>query len=228
MRTARCIVVAMTRDFLRDLHKRILEPLRFPYSMAHAAAILLTLYLVLSGLDWHYFEATRGSIQQFGLSAAIIGFFVPILVPVGLYAVGYLRESPRTRFFATAIAQSEMVAYLISITYKAFTGRMQPEFYTALNTMDNSRDFNFGFLQHGVFWGWPSSHASVALAMVGAVLILFPRHRPLQMLAISYGVFIALGVSVSIHWLSDALAGTIIGLTVGIAIARAHVATSGK
>lgn len=210
----------MTRDFLRGLHRHLLAPLSGYYLLAHAAAIALTLYIVLSGLDWKYFEATRGIAQQLGLPAAIIGFFTPVLVPVLLYAYGHFRDNARIRLIASAIAQSEIAAYLISITYKAFTGRMQPEFYTALNTIDNSRDFNFGFLEHGVFWGWPSSHASVALAMVAALIILFPRHRPVQILAAAYGLFIALGVSVSIHWLSDAIAGAIIGTVAGIAIAR--------
>lgn len=218
----------MTRDFLSGLHHRLIDPFRGLYIVAHIAAISLTAFIVLTNLDWHYFELTRGTIQQLGLPAAIIGFFVPVVIPVGMYAYGHFGHQDYLRRAATAIAQSEMVAYLISTTYKAFTGRMQPEFYTVLNTIDNSRDFNFGFLQHGVFWGWPSSHAAVALAMVAAVFIVFPRNRIIQASAAAYGLFIALGVSVSIHWLSDAIAGAIVGAAAGTAVTRTVIQPARK
>ena len=86
------------------------------------------------------------------------------------------------RHTAGLVAQAGALAWLLSSTLKAFTGRMQPEFYTHLSTIDNSHEWLFGFWRHGIFWGW-----------------------------LLYGAYIALGVSVSIHWFSDALAGLIFG-----------------
>lgn len=187
----------------------------------HALAIGLTFGLVETGVDWSYFEYTRGDIFLYvTLPAAIGGFFVPIILPVGMYIIGGLRKNPRLLRGSAIIAQAELIALFISSTYKAFTGRIQPEFFTHLSNVDISHQFNFGFLQHGIFWGWPSSHTAVAFAMVATVFFLYPYSRPLRYMAALYALYIAFGVSISIHWLSDVVAGAIIGTAIGSAIAR--------
>jgi membrane-associated phospholipid phosphatase len=124
-----------------------------------------TYILVMSGFDWFYFESTRSSVLfWWTLPAAFAGFFLPIVMPLFIYLVGEYKKDKRLILSGAAVGQAAILAYAISSVYKAFTGRMQPEFYTHFNTVDNSRDFHFGFWQHGIFWGWPSSHAAVAFA----------------------------------------------------------------
>ena len=66
-----------------------------------------------------------------------------------------------------------------------------------------------------MFWGWPSSHITIAFAMAVTVFTLFPKHRWLGWLAIAYALYIGFGVSVTIHWCSDFVAGAILGAVIG-------------
>lgn len=189
--------------------------------MLHVLAALMTAVVVLSGFDWAYFLATR-SVRMIGLPAAILGFFVPIVTPVALYAIGEFKKQQWLQLTSAALGQAGLAGLLISSFYKIFTGRVQPEFYTFSSTLDNSREFLFGFFRHGVFWGWPSSHASVAVSMGVALILLFPRSHIVRYSSLLYMAYVVFGVSVSIHWLSDALAGICVGIAVGISVAERY------
>lgn len=213
----------MFRAFVQGLPRHALAALHMRYLAWHMVAILTTYALVISGFDWLYFGATRDSLfQELALPTAIIGFFVPIVVPVALYILSEIHRNTRLQDTAVALAQAGIIAWCFSSLYKALTGRIQPEFLTYTSSIDISRDFNFGFLEHGIFWGWPSSHTAVAFAMSVAFLMLYPRLKVRGYLALIYAVYIGVGVSISIHWFSDFLAGAIVGTTVGIAIARLY------
>ena len=54
--------------------------------------------------------------------------------------------------------------------------------------------------------------------MAVTVFKLFPRQKWLGYLAISYARYIGLGVSMTIHWFSDFVAGAFIGTVVGIVV----------
>ncbi len=213
----------MFLTFLSGLPRNFVRVFAPRYLMWHALAIVLTYLCVTSGFDWFYFINTRFEyLFELTLPAAILGFFVPILTPVVLYYWGEWRANKKLMHIATAVAQAEMLGWLISSMYKAFTGRIQPEFLTHLNTQDISRQFNFGFWEHGIFWGWPSSHTTVAFAGAAALIyFLYPKHKLLAVLAGAYAFYIGLGVSVSIHWFSDFLAGAIFGALIGCVVAGA-------
>jgi hypothetical protein len=57
--------------------------------------------------------------------------------------------------------------------------------------------FRFGFLRGGVFWGWPSSHTTIAFAMAVTILMLFPKQKWVGYMAITYALYIGLGVSMT-------------------------------
>lgn len=197
----------------------------------HALAIALTYACVTSGFDWFYFEHTRSSaLFAYALPAAILGFFVPIIAPVLLYFVGKVRGNARMQHAGAAVAQAGAIGWLISSTYKAFTGRMQPYYTPYYNdhipSADISHQFNFGFFQHGIFWGWPSSHTAVAFAeSVALVYMLRGKNKLLSAAVLLYALYIGVGVSMSIHWFSDALAGAIIGSVVGVVVAKSFLDT---
>lgn len=215
----------MFTPLLERFPSRLVASLRFPWIIFHTIAIVLTALLVLSGIDWAFFLATRGATWGWLVfGAGIGGFFVPVLAPLALYLWGEARSRPALQHTALLIAQAEGIAWLVSSTYKVFTGRIQPEFLTTLGTTDISHAFQFGFLKHGIFWGWPSSHAAVAFA--GAFMLVFlARSRLLAAAAIAWAVFVALGAAIGFHWLSDALAGALIGYAIARSIA-ADVARS--
>lgn len=182
--------------------------------------MVLTSVLVSSGVDWQYYLATR-SAWFFNLlwPAGLIGFIVPIVWPLSLFALGLMRRDRRMMLLATALAQAALLGLLLSFFYKAFTGRAHPEVFGLVGGLDISRVFQFGWWRGGIFWGWPSSHATVAFALASAWARLSPA-RWTQILGWLFAGYIGLGVSATFHWLSDAIAGVIFGIVVGAAVGK--------
>jgi membrane-associated phospholipid phosphatase len=102
--------------------------------------------------------------------------------------------------------------------YKAFTGRVHPPRFLTPAAVDISREFRFGFLRGGIFWGRPSSHTTIAFAMAVTLLTLYPENKIARYAALLYALYIGFGVSVTIHWFSDFTAGAIFGTIIGIVV----------
>ena len=179
----------------------------------HLVAIVLTFILVMSGFDWRCFLATRNAaLRSWMWPAVFIGGLLPIYLPLLLLAFGFLAKNARTILTGWAVAQAELLGALIVVAYKAFTGRAHPMHSVGA---DISHVFRFGWLRGGVFWGWPSSHATIAFAMAVTVFMLCPKKRWLGLVAILYAFYVGIGVSMTIHWFSDFVAGAIVGSVIG-------------
>jgi len=186
----------------------------------HSLAILLTYVLVVSGFDWSYFKFFNNStFQTFLFPAVIIGGLLPIILPIAIYIAGRIKNNDATKNVAFAITQAAFLGSLISSFYKFFTGRIQPPLQL-INSVDLSHNFQFGFFQHGIFWGWPSSHTTVAFAIAITLIFLYPRNKIVRVSALGLAIYIGIGVSISIHWFSDFLAGAIIGSVIGFVIGK--------
>jgi membrane-associated phospholipid phosphatase len=194
----------------------------------HALAIGLTVVIVTTGGDWAYYLTTRGeTIARLARPAIVLGSLLPILGTLAVLTAGKIGKNRRVISTAWALGQAVLLGYLISCGYKAFTGRLPPPFHgfrrSAANEgslVDSSHGFQFGLLKGGMFWGWPSSHTTVAFAMAACLITLFPRNKPLVILTMVYALYIGLGVSVSIHWCSEFVAGAIIGSVIGRVVGK--------
>jgi membrane-associated phospholipid phosphatase len=184
----------------------------------HIAAIILTFILVASGFDWFYFCSTRStSLQLCAWPAVIIGQLIPLTLPLYLVLLGIVAKNATAARTGWAIGQAVLIGLLVASTYKAFTGRPHPP---KSMTVDTSHVFHVGFLRGGVFWGWPSSHTATAFAMSVTLFTLFPKQRWLRVIAIAYAFYIGIGVSMTIHWFSDFVAGAIIGTVIGVTVGK--------
>ena len=152
--------------------------------------------------------------------AAPIGGLVPIALPLILLAIGSISRSAKTTLAGWAVGQAELVGALVAAAYKAITGRVHPSHGIGA---DISHIFQFGLLRGGVFWGWPSSHTTIAFAMAVTLFQLFPKQRWLGSVAITYALYIGIGVSMTIHWFSDFLAGAIIGSAIGAVVGKSFL-----
>ena len=193
----------------------------------HATAIVLTIVIVTSGGDWAYYVSTRAPLFfTLALPALWLGMFVPVMGSLAILAAGVATMNRRLVTTAWALGQSALVAYLVTSCYKAVTGRRPPPFHghagtPALNVAaltDVSHGFQFGFLRGGIFWGWPSGHTTVAFSMALCLSTLYPRRKLVVIPALLYAFYIGLGVSVTIHWLSEFVAGAFIGSVVGLTV----------
>ncbi len=187
-------------------------------------AIALTALIVLSGFDWYYFTISRAPILKTLVFPAIIaGAFLPIMIPLALLLIGAIIKDKTMRIAAWGLGQAALYGWILSAAYKSLSGRIPPVLFGQSEHVgaDISRLFQFGFMRGGIFWGWPSSHTTVAFAMASALYMMFPKNKLLYISGFAYALYIGLGISVSIHWFSEFAAGMIFGTIVGLAVGKA-------
>jgi membrane-associated phospholipid phosphatase len=187
----------------------------------HMAAIILTSILVISGFDWFYFCSTRSQVLRSCMwPAVVIGQLIPLTLPFYLILIGGVAQNAMITRIAWALGQAAFLGWFIASLYKAFTGRIHLPHNLAIDT---SHVFRFGFMRGGIFWGWPSSHTTTAFAMAFTLFTLFPKQKMLRIGVIVYALYIGAGVSMTIHWFSDFVAGAIIGTVIGVTIGKSYL-----
>lgn len=190
------------------------------YFAAQLLAVALTVLIVMSGFDFMWYLAFDDTIVKRVLfSAVVVGGIVPVVFPLWIFFYGHIFKQKKEIILGNMLAQAVALGWIISSFYKAITARVPPS-HTLNSIIDLSREFDFGFLNGGIFWGWPSSHTTIAFAMALAVWSAYPKHIFIKYGALIYAIYIGLGVSLSIHWLSDAVAGAIFGSVIGLAIGK--------
>ncbi|MGO8927132.1 MAG: phosphatase PAP2 family protein [Limisphaerales bacterium] len=205
-------------QFLSTFPRNLLDCFKGRMILWHIIAILLTFTLVTSGFDGLYFASTRNPIlRSWMFPAALIGGLLPLALPLLCLTTGSISRSSKTVLAAWAVGQAELIGALVAAAYKAITGRAHPARGAGA---DLSHTFRFGFLRGGIFWGWPSSHTTIAFAMAVTIFTLFPKQRRLGYVALAYALYIGVGVSMTIHWFSDAVAGAIFGTVIGAAVGK--------
>lgn len=185
-------------------------------------AIVLTAVCVLSGFDWAYFTFFQHTTAYnfFFPGAAIVGGLVPILLPLTLLLIARIRKHASLTNTAWALAQAALLGLLISSFIKVFTGRPGPEIGALTPLIDISKVFHFGILRGGVFWGWPSSHTTVAFSMALTAIVLYPKNKIIKVIALPFALYVGVGASMSFHWFSDFVAGVILGVLIGRTVGK--------
>jgi len=184
-------------------------------------AVAVTTASVITGFDWDYFVWLRNTpLYSFFFPAVILGAIFPIIVPLSLVLAGKLRKSKELVLIGWVLGQAALLGSLVSSLLKVFTGRIPPPFFLTPDTIDIANGFRFGFLEGGIFWGWPSSHTTIAFAMAFALVILFSKNKMAMIGAIVYAFYIGIGISLSIHWFSEFIAGALIGTSIGLIVGK--------
>ncbi|MDB5260645.1 MAG: phosphoesterase PA-phosphatase related protein [Candidatus Nomurabacteria bacterium] len=210
------------RSLLTNFERNILKVFT-PFNIfCILVGILITYICVITGFDWKYFNATREpELQDYMVPVGFIGLLVPVFGPFIILLIGKLRNNYHLKNTAYALGQAGIMGWLLSVAIKTFTGRMGPPVHTLSNAfLDISHQFRFGFYEGGIFWGWPSSHTTVAFAMSITLIYLYPKNVFIKALAILYALYIGIGISTNFHWFSDVVMGAILGTIVGIAVGK--------
>ncbi|MBQ3715284.1 MAG: phosphatase PAP2 family protein [Fibrobacter sp.] len=144
----------------------------------------------------------------------LMGTFGPFLIPGYMYFISNNKALNNTGAVA---AQATAVAFLYNNILKAVSGRAHPD--AENNTGELSRDFKWGFGRRGVFYGWPSGH-SMTNASLAMSIASYHRDNPWVVAGCGlYAGYIAtsmvLGAKGEAHWFSDAVAGTLMGASIG-------------
>lgn len=192
-------------------------------------ASALTAIMVISGLDWTYFLWAQSDHGRFLMTADAIGYPFPLVVAGGLAIAGFMNRGSGYIMAAVAAATAAVMGLGVSMALKAIAGRVSPphhNFGAALAEADNSAVFNFGFMNEAILGGWPSSHATVAFAVVAALIVTLPTERGLQIISLAFATFIGIGVTLGFHWLSEFISGALIGTSIGLWVGSAVAAKS--
>ena len=189
----------------------------------HAMAIVLTFVIAISGLDWYWnllnAHHLYGPIDH---AVLLLGTIVPFLGPLITFAYGKLGKKRKVATAGLLLWQSMFIAMIVQSFYKAFTGRVPP-WSSELNGEDLSLLFRFGFLRGGIHAGWPSGHTMIAFAMTVSLMKFLPEKKWPWMCALPYAAFMGIGMNVStIHWLSDTVAGMLIGIAIGLTVGKSY------
>jgi membrane-associated phospholipid phosphatase len=190
------------------------------------SSFILTYFLVIWEIDWNYFLWAQSlHPQKFFLPGIILGMVIPLFLPFALFLYGKVLRKHMIVVWAGLIGQSAFLGWFFSSTIKAFTGRIPPNLHNL--SLDISHNFYFGVLNKGIFWGFPSSHTTVAFSVSVAVCIFLEKiklkkktRRLFQILLILYALYIAISISLSIHWLTDMIVGILLGTIIGKAVGK--------
>ena len=204
--------------FVSSLLSSVKDSFSYYYGVPHVVAIVLTVLLVSSGFDWWYFTFVKTfyGISYFFLPAIIIGGILPIVLPIIMITIGYIMSKVTVIKTGWMLAQAMIVSSFICTLYKMFAGRDMPSIHTMIiNTSDT---FHLGFFEGDLVWGWPASHATIAFAMAMVIVHMFPTNKRVHLFSMLYALYISLGVTFSVHWFSDVVAGAILGAVIGIVV----------
>jgi membrane-associated phospholipid phosphatase len=177
--------------------------------------VTITWLLVVTGTDWNYFLLTYNEdTRPFLFIADVLGFIVPILLPIGLYIYSWKRNNSQLKHAANVATIAIISGLFASMLIKAFTGRISPPHHGPFD-VDMSSAFQFGFMEHHIIGGWPSSHATVMCALATVLYVMFPKKWKFHLLSFFIVFFVSFGVTFGFHWLSECIAGLALGFFVG-------------
>lgn len=166
-----------------------------------------------------------GEVEGFFKTVTRLGEAQLYLVPAGLAWAGLMGASLRAASAATRqkyrqwavtpgfVFLSIAVSGLISNAIKVSLGRYRPRYLFEQDL--------YGFNPFSRNWGmnsFPSGHSQAAFAAMTALVVIFPRY---DIMWLSIAVLVAISrVVTTVHYLSDAVAGSWLAICVTVALAR--------
>lgn len=210
-------ILPLSKVFYK-IDKNVIHSFSYNYGLNVLVGSIGTYGLVESKIDWRWNRLSYNNswITNTGMPSAAIGGLVPLVLPLTLYCKGRAKDDYKLQVTGLALGQAAILGLSISSAIKTYTGRRPPEILGKTGgNVNYSNDFHFGLLRRGAFNGWPSGHTMTAFAMAATMAELYPGNRSLIFWSYTYATAIGIGVSVNIHWLSDAFAGALIGYAIG-------------
>jgi membrane-associated phospholipid phosphatase len=192
----------------------------------HLGGIASTYILVNSGADY-YVENFFNAHEEYGTYARPVvytGMFLPFIVGGGLFAYAKSGKNNEALGASFAVLQASLIEFLYNSTLKAITGRSNPDWRDNADMDSLSKNFQFGFLRGGIFWGWPSGHTASTMAVVSALTNYYPDKTWLKIAGYSLVAYTIFGVSSvnrgGMHWFSDAVAAALMSYAVGSTVGK--------
>jgi len=189
----------------------------------HGAAFGSTFVLAASGADrgvQDYFQEDPVG-EAYGVGTFILG---GIWQPV-IGGVLYFAPDAETKTAGSAVLQTALIQFGYTSLLKGLTGRPDPiENGDPANKQSgmcgNSADAT-AFFQLVRGCTWPSGHSSSAFSLISSLYAFYPEKTWIAYLGYPTALAISLGmVENDEHWLSDVVAGALIGHVIGWTIGK--------
>jgi membrane-associated phospholipid phosphatase len=193
-----------------------------------ATAVLVTppMAVEIDAPVQRYFQRENPLGKTFAKTMLVSGYFVPIVVPLGIYLGGLSTDRAELATAGSAALQAIFVESVMVSALKWITDRSGPyadgdpaRSKSGLGYLHNTNDpmdFDFNATSLDGALRWPSGHTAIHMAVVSS-LFAFYRDEPLIAL-LGYPIVLAVGMGMvegDYHWLSDVVAGALIGHAIG-------------
>jgi len=196
------------------------------YGMNFIGAGLGTWAFIETGIDWEWRNIAYNHtwLSNSGLPGLYIGYVVPAITPIFTYTIGRITDDTKLQITGMALLQTLMIMLAVQTPLKMITGRALPGIVTeldhtrSLRTDDFSGEFNW--FNKNPIGGWPSAHTANAFAAAATISEIYSENLWLKIGVYSYAAIIGFGVTVNVHWASEALAGALIGYAVGSTVGK--------
>jgi membrane-associated phospholipid phosphatase len=209
-----------------DMGRNLAGAVAYNYGINFAGAGLGTWVFIETGIDWNWRNIVYDQrwLSNCGRPGLFVGYIVPGLTPVVVYAAGRFMDDKKLLIAGLALTQSLLLTLAIQTPLKMITGRATPGLLDGLGyTRDQSTDDfsgRFDWFNANFIAGWPSGHTANAFAAAATISELYKDHIWLKVGAYTYAALIGFGVTLDVHWASEALAGALMGYAIGKTVGK--------
>jgi membrane-associated phospholipid phosphatase len=209
-----------------DMGRNLAGALSYNYGVNFIGAGLGTWAFIGTGIDWKWRSIVYDNpwLSDCGRPGLYLGFIVPAVTPVVVYAAGRFMDDEKLLVAGLALTQSLLLTLAIQTPLKMITGRAKPGLVNELDHTRNpyAEDFSgrFNWFNHNFIAGWPSGHTANAFAAAATIAELYKDKVWLKIGVYSYAALIGFGVTLDVHWASEALAGALMGYAVGKTVGK--------
>jgi membrane-associated phospholipid phosphatase len=194
--------------------------------------ILLFIFLSATVLSYFFldrlwatyaFQNLHTSRNAFAVPTHLVDWLELAAVPVLVWSAWIFARGRRLGASGLIALRATLALFLaigVKEVAKYAFGRTWPETWVCNNpSFVQSGVFGFSPFHGGAGWGsFPSGHETRVCAVAGCLWVLTPRLRPLCVVAV---LAVATGLlGADYHWLSDVLAGGLLGWLLGVFVAK--------
>ncbi len=211
----------------------IVSSFLWPSVLWHAGAVVVTPPLVytLDSPVQKELQKPNELRSSFAQAMLVGGNLTPILLPLGLYLGGLAGDAPELATAGAAALQAAAVQAVLVSVLKWLTDRAgpypdgDPERRRALSGLfrdtNDPKDWNFNPFDIDGGLRWPSGHTASHFAIVSALVAFYPDEPWIALVGYPIALLVGFGmIDGDYHWLSDVVAGGLMGHVVGWTIGR--------
>ena len=209
-----------------DLGWNLLHSFTYNYGTNSILSVAVTYAAIESGFDfyWRNLAYDNTFLEKVGIPAVYYGFVVPIVQPFAVYFTGYALKDRKLQVLGLALTQTLALTAPIQAGLKLLTGRAEPGIsdvaWHTRGERDEDNSGSFKWLNTTFLMGWPSGHVAHAFSMAAIVNEIYKDNLWLKIGTYSYATLMGLFVSFNVHWVSESIAGALLGYAMGKTIGR--------